>query len=173
MLCLSTHGYTAPAIYAQLSSSTDQVTTLDNLNSGIIGKMENIDGINGIGWDQATNEITVKEDGVYFIMAVAQIGARESAKVVKGGDIYFWLECNNQFVPKSGNWTFAGPDSRAHSLTNQAIIPLKSGDKIRVMFASSAPEMGMITFKRTEKWPAAPGISFSMWKIGDVQEKAH
>lgn len=158
---------TQSATYAQLSSKEDQVASPDSINTPTVVIMENQDAISNMGWDPKTNELIIKKDGVYFIAAVAQAGSRESAKnIIKGGDIYLWAELNKKTIPNSNTWTFAAPTARAKSLVNQMVIPLKAGDRLRTVYSSSSPSMGLITFPATEKWPASPGITLTVFKIG-------
>jgi hypothetical protein len=161
-----TNDVSAAVVYAQFSNRQDQLSTMDNINQGIIAIMENVDGIQGMGFDAKKNEILVKEDGVYFLMVVAQIGARETASgIVKGGDIYFWPELNDKAIDNSGSWVFASPTARAHTIVENTILPLKKGDRIRFKFSSSSPSMGLITFDATEKWPASPGLAISIYAL--------
>lgn len=168
ILLLAFNGGTvaAEAIYAQLSSRQDQLATMDTINKGIVVEINNVDSIAGMSFDAKTNELAVKEEGIYFLMAVAQVGAREYAgAIVKGGDIYFWIEMNKKAIENSANWIFASPSARAHTIVDQMILPCKKGDLIRFKFATSSPSMGLITFGATEKWPASPGITLSVYKI--------
>jgi len=152
--------------YVQLSSRQDQLATIDEINKGIVVILENMDGIEGMGFDTKTNEVSIQEEGVYFCMAVAQVGAREYVGgIVKGGDVYFWLERNRKAIENSGSWVFASPTSRSHTIVDQLILSCKKGDLIRCKFATSSPSMGLITFAATEKWPAAPGITLSIYKM--------
>jgi hypothetical protein len=156
----------AAVVYAQLSNRQDQLSTMDNINQGIIVTMENVDGNQGMGFDAKKNEIIVQEDGVYYLSVVAQMGARESASgIVKGGDIYFWPELNGKAIENSGSWVFASPTARAHTIVENVILSLKKGDRIRFKFAASSPSMGLITFDATEKWPASPGLGVSIYQL--------
>ena len=153
-------------IYAQLESTGDQLATADNVNQGIPIQMQTIDGIAGMEWDSANNKLQVKEDGVYFIMAVAQVGARESAAdIVKGGDIYFWFELNGKPFPNSGSWVFASPKSRSKTLTEQMVMSLKQNDTLRFMFSASGPSMGLLSAPAEKNQPSAGGMSLTLFKI--------
>jgi hypothetical protein len=167
MSLLSLHANAvATPVYAQLSSSHDQLTTVDTLNQGIVCILENYSSIDGMSFDPKKNEISVQEDGVYFIMVVGQMGAREYAKeIVKGGDIYFWMEMNDKPIENSGSWVFASPTARAHTIVDNVIISCKKGDRILSKFSTSSPSMGLITFDATEKWPASPGLTLSIFKL--------
>lgn len=164
MFAIGTHVFASP--YLQISSSGDQTTTMDTLNRGIVVAMDKPDEISGLEWDTKSHGVTVKEDGVYFIMSVAQMGARESATdIVKGGDVYFWFVLNDKPIPNSSDWIFVSPTAKAHTIVGQMVISLKAGDKIYMKFASSAPSVGLISFPATELWPASPGVSLTMYKI--------
>lgn len=154
------------APYAQLASRVDQLVQMDSINTGVVVAIDTVSAIDGLNFDKNTNEIEVQQEGVYFIMAVAQVGAREYVRdIVKGGDMYFWIECNQQPVADSGSWIFVSPTARSHTIVDQIIQPCKKGDRIRFKFSASAPSLGLITFNATEKWPRAPGITVSMYKI--------
>jgi hypothetical protein len=166
-----THAYGAFADYLQISNSEDQLTTMDNLNKGIVVILDKPDGISGISWDPKTNEAGINQDGVYFIMAVAQMGARESASdIVKGGDAYLWFELNKKPIANGSNWIFVSPTAKAHTIVDQLAMAFKAGDKIRIKLASSSPSVGLITFPATELWPASSGISLTIYKIGDLPQ---
>lgn len=168
-LFISLQAHAAPPVYVQISNSEDQLTTIDTLNRGLVVIMDKPDSISGFDWDPKSNELTAKEDGVYFIMAVAQMGARESSSdIVKGGDVYLWFDINNKPISNSGNWIFVSPTAKAHTIVDQMAISLKAGDKFRIKFSSSSPSVGLISFPATELWPASPGITLTIYKIGDL-----
>ena len=152
--------------YAQLSNNADQVATADTVNRGMAINLQVIDGISGVQWDPKTDKLTFKEDGIYFIMSTIQAGGRESAtNIIKGGDIYFWLELNGTPVADSGSWTFASPSSRAKTIVDQMVIPIKQNDTLRFMYASSAPSMGVLSFPADNERPSSPGASITLFKI--------
>ena len=152
---------------AQLSSSEDQVTTEETIDSPLVIKMQHINSINNMGWDTHTNQLTIKEDGYYFIMAVAQVGARETASnILRGGNIYIWFVLNEKEVPDSGAWTFASPSSRAKMIVEQQALHLRAGDVMMFKFSTSAPGMGLLTFPATQYWPESAGIELTIYKIG-------
>lgn len=163
---LNANDAAAAPVYAQVASNQDQLVTLDTINQGIVATIQKATNVVGLNFDQQKNELVVQEDGAYFLMAVAQMGAREQAdNIVKGGDIYFWIEVNGKAIEDSGSWIFASPSARAHTIVDNLIQTFKAGDRIRFKFSANSPSMGLITFEATEKWPASPGLTVSVYKI--------
>ncbi len=160
---ISTHSLAAPA-YAQLSSSLDQVATGDTVNTGMVVALQNQDAISGIGWDPKKNELTIKEDGIYFLMATAEVGADQTTQFAKAGKIYLWYEVNKKPIPNSGNWVDAVPSERSKTITDQMVLPLKAGDVLVVKYMSTSQSLGLITSTGNEPIPASPGLTFSIFK---------
>jgi len=170
-------GFAQPAstgtVYAQLASTDDQLATFDTINQAIPIDIQSVDAISEMEWDPKNDKLTIKEDGIYFIMAVLQVGAREnSTNIVKGGDIYFWLEQNGTAVADSGSWVFASPSSRAKTITSQTVMPLKQGDALRFIYSSSAPSMGLLTIAGEKNRPSSSGISVTVFKLNDSTPSA-
>lgn len=161
--------YAGPLVYMELTSDQSQTTTMDNLNQPVVIALNPPDEISGLSVDLKSNEVVVHEDGVYFMVATVQMGVRESASdIVKGGDVYFWFERNKVPILNSTNWIFVKPSSRSNTITNQLAVSFKAGDRITLKFTSSTPSVGLISFPATERWPAAPGLSFTMYKLGEI-----
>lgn len=153
-------------VYIQLSGTKDQVATEETYNHPTTVVMNNIESKSGFNYDSDKNEIKILQDGVYFIMASFQSGAREiTGNIIKGADLYFWFEKNGNPIPNSSAWVFASPNARSKYITDQLLQPLKAGDLLTVKFSSSSPGMGIIAFPATEYRPASTGVAFSMYKI--------
>lgn len=80
--------------------------------------------------------------------------------------LHHFLITNQKPITNSGGWTFAAPGARSKLIVNQFIMPLAANDKIRLMFTSSAPSMGLMTVPATEIYPASPGVAFTILKLG-------
>ena len=153
--------------YLQLSSSKDQLATPSTESMPMVIVMDNQDGGSGIGWNAQRNEITVKEDGVYFLMAVGQIGMRETAtKLTKGSQIFLWFEINGIPVRDGSSSMQSTPIAHSKTIVNQMVSALKSGDTIRYKFTSSAAQFGLLSYPATDVMPASPGMTFTMYKVG-------
>lgn len=170
MLMINSIACAADAVYAQLSSNKDQLTTPDTLNQGIVVNLENLSEISGLDWNSQTNEILIIEDGVYFVMLDMQCGARESAAIIKGGDIYCWFEKNKKPIENGGSWIFVAPHARSKNIVNQTIAFFKKGEALRVKYAATAPSMGLISFPGSEFWPSSPGAALTIYKIGEKKK---
>lgn len=156
------------APYIQLASTKDQLVSAGSENQPMVVMMDSQDGMAGIGWDPSKNEITVQEDGLYFVMAVAQIGKRDMPTApTQAGEIFFWYEVNGAPVQDGGNWIVSSPASPAKTIVDQMATPLKAGDKLVCKFTSSTAQYGLIAYSATNMRANAPGITFTMYKIGE------
>jgi hypothetical protein len=154
--------------YIQLASGKDQLATASTENTPMVVVMSNNDGISEMGWNASKNEITVQKDGVYFVMAVAQVGAKETATgITKGGHINFWFELNGAPMTDGDNWIFASPTARAKTIVNQTVMAFKAGDVLRCRFSSSTAQFGLLAYPATDAMGAAPGVTFTMYKVGE------
>ncbi|MCH8741557.1 hypothetical protein IH779_01515 [Patescibacteria group bacterium] len=83
------------AIYVQLSDSTDQTPTT---TEPTLVKFDTQDAVNGIGHNlKKPGDITILEDGVYFVLAVGQVG-RKSGSLLRFIDL--WLRVNGKNMGK-------------------------------------------------------------------------
>jgi len=156
--------------YAQLASNQTQLA--DTINQGIVATLQNVDNLEEIDWDKEENKLIIKEDGVYFVMAVAQVGAREygSALSDNGGDLSFWFALNDKVIANTGTWHHVSPQSKSNTIVDQYALPLKKGDALSFMFSASTTSIGMVTFRGTETRPSSPGLSVSVFKMGEIPE---
>jgi hypothetical protein len=160
--------FAAPAVYAQLASNADQLATPDTVNQPTAINLQVVDSISGMQWQSNERKLLIQQTGIYVISSDVQVGARESAtNIIKGGDIYYWLELNGTPIPDTGNWVFASPESRSKGISMFWITPLKEGDVLRFMFSSSAASMGLITIPAKDNIPNSPGLSLMIYKVND------
>lgn len=162
--CISTHSLAAPA-FAQLSSNRDQVPDGDNTAVGTVIVLQNQDALAGMGWDPKTNQLTIKEDGVYFLSMTAEVGIDPAVtRFAKAGNVYIWYELNKKPIPNSGNWIEATPNERAQHIHDQMVLPLKAGDVLVLKYKSNAQSVGLVTSTGNDPIPDSPGLTFSIFK---------
>lgn len=152
------------AIYAQLSDSTDQTPTA---TSPMVVKFDTQNSINGIGHDlKKPGDITMLEDGVYFVLAAGQVG-RKSGSLLRFIDL--WLRVNGKGLPNSAVRASAPASlfvGDTFVLVTQAAIPLKKGDVLNVMQSVNAEHEGLgLIVSKPENEPLIPSIIFTMYKI--------
>ena len=140
--------------YAQLSSTQSQTAetspTLVSLNS--------VDASNKVDQDKGT--ITVKEDGVYFVMAAGQAGAtKEGGK----GSVKLWMRVNGRDVDNS-NTEQSLPTGFTGVLVCQGLAELKAGDKIALYQSSTGTGVGMAA-STPKGEPTVPSMIFSLFKV--------
>ena len=143
--------------FAQLSSSVTQ-------NPGIASKLvkfENVDQLDGLKVDSAREKITVKESGLYFIMANGRVGT--SVVSIRGrAEIY--LLRNGTQIPRTGASYISPGKIMTTNVISQTVLFLKKGDHISVGITSDSPIIGLIPSSGTQ---AIPSITFTMYKINN------
>ena len=155
----------ADAIYIQLSDSSDQQP--EDTNPAYV-RFDTQDFVNGITHSETkdNHNITVEEDGVYFICAAGQAG-RSSGKRMRFIDM--WMRVNDKDVPNS-NVRYGAPSSLFDGdtlvLVTQSAIPMKKGDVLNIMFSvnSADSDLGLIASKPKNE-PVIPSVIFTMYKI--------
>jgi hypothetical protein len=164
LVCFHSLALASP-VYAQLFSTVEQTATPDTVNQPIPILLQ-ISNISGMAWDASSNKLSIKQDGVYIIMAGIQAGANEQAQnIIKGGDIYYWINLNNAPIPNTSSWVFASPQSRSKNISSIWIAPFKAGDSLQFMYASSASSMGIIGKVAMKNFPGAPGATVGVFKL--------
>ncbi len=168
MMCLTTSstasaaGPAPPApIYAQLSSPKTQLAT----PTGALVTMESNDALSGLGHDDKkdTNEVTVKTDGVYFVVAAIQVGRSDG---VSDDYLDVWIKQNGKDVDNSGCRQTIKDPKFTTVLVCQGIAECKAGDKFNVAISCSTAGKGLGIYALTPKGePVIPSIIFSIFKI--------
>ncbi len=148
-------------IYAQLSSSLSQKAS----PGGTLVTMDSNDAIGGIDHDDKgkSPDITIKTDGVYFMVAAIQVG-KESGD----GDDYIdvWMKQNGKDVDNSGCRQVLKDAKFTTVLVCQGIAECKAGDKFNVVISANTADHGVGIVKIAPKGePAIPSIIFSVYKI--------
>ena len=158
-----------PAIrsYIQLASNDTQLTTANTINMPIKATLSVQDGKDGdaIKWHKDTNTLTVNENGTYFLMTTAQIGAKEDVPVA-GADIRLWYTINGKEIINSGNWVYAAKTARSKTIVSQIRINLKKDDQIGIMYSASAINAGLLSLPNNpiKNLPNAPSLTITMFK---------
>jgi hypothetical protein len=153
------------ATYAQLFSSQDQLLTSETVNQPITASFTTPSAIAGMDWDAGTNQLKIKEDGIYAILSELQVGTRQYITLEQRGETYYWIELNEKRIANTGTWISVNPNSKSNYISSFFSLPLKAGDKLRFMFLGTVPNIGLITFNGTELHPDSPGIAISIFKI--------
>ncbi|CAL7964026.1 hypothetical protein GAMM_60163 [Gammaproteobacteria bacterium] len=153
----------------QLSSNVTQLATSETVNKPLEGKLSSLDDKFGtaLSWNKIyPNTITVNEDGRYFIMTVAQVGAEEPIPF-RGADIMFWYTMNKKALASSGSWTFISATTRTETIVDQIIVNCKKGDKIGLVYLSSGVNAGLLANVANSDtgYPGSTSLSVSMFKI--------
>lgn len=145
-------------VFTQLSSSHSQPATA-SIN---LASLETVDGIENIG--STPTNITVSKPGFYFLLAVGQAGAINSAMIDGSQYVDIWLIRNGVPVPNSTARITVGQFTTGTVIT-QNIMPLNQNDRLSVGFAASAPTFGLIATPSRGKVPAIPSIIFTLYKV--------
>src|ERR1700726_973323 len=111
-------------IYAQLSSSMNQKASLQ----GTLVTMDSNDALSGLDHDDKGKgtEITIKTEGVYFMVAAIQVG-KEKGEADDYIDV--WMKQNGKDVDNSGCRQVIKDPKFTTVLVCQGIAECKAGDK--------------------------------------------
>lgn len=140
--------------YAQLSSTETQSAQA----GGSIITLNSVDAANKVEQDKGS--ISVKEDGVYFVMAAGQAGATKDAGK---GSVKLWMRVNGKDVGNSNTeQSIAGNFTGV--LVCQGLAELKAGDKIQLMQSTSGSGVGMVA-STVKGEPGIPSMIFSLFKV--------
>ena len=158
----------AAASFLQLSGNTTQVVTADTTNQPLVGNLNSLDESFGSAFSYSldNNTFTVNEDGAYFVMFTAQVGAEEDVPY-QGADVRIWITKNGEALPDSGSWVFASEKARAKTIVSQFAIHAKKGDKFQLMYSASSVNGGLVSFPATPDsgLPNAPAITLTAFKL--------
>ena len=148
-------------VYAQLSSSMSQPASV----TGTLVKMDSNDALGGVEHDDKGKgaDVTIKADGVYFMVAAIQVGKDKG-----DADDYIdvWMKQNGKDVDNSGCRQTIKDPKFTTVLVCQGIAECKAGDKFNVVISSNSADNGVGIVKIAPKGePAIPSIIFSIYKI--------
>jgi hypothetical protein len=137
--------------YAQLSS----LKTQDAAATGKPITLEQTDAAAGV--ENAAGAVTIKENGVYLVVAAGQVGGNGK------GTVKLWMRQNGKDVDNSNTeQTVAGGSTSV--IVCQGVMELKAGDKLQLVQAANGGGVGMVASKPTGE-PAIPSVIFSLAKI--------
>jgi hypothetical protein len=148
----------ADVAYAQLSSLATQTPAATGTS---ILKMESIDAIRNLEISSDKTKLIIKESGVYFIMAAAQVGATSRGA---RGYVDIWLIKNGANIANTNTRMSIDTPTSTSVLVCQAVLSLNSADIIATGYSASGPSLGIVLMQPDNE-PAIPSIIFSILKI--------
>jgi hypothetical protein len=110
------------------------------------------------GFSVSGSKVTIKEAGDYFVIAAAQVGGSAV------GDVYLWTRVNGKDVPDSNSIQAIPSPKFTAVLVSQGEMTFKAGDVLEIMFAASAPGLGLIATK-PPGIPTVPSMIFTAYKL--------
>jgi hypothetical protein len=144
-------------VYAQLSSTETQVN--GPLGTGSAITYDSIDALAGIDFSGGS-EITIKEDGAYFIIAAPQVGSVDSGEEQIAD---YWVKVNGESVSNS-NVRYTGHGDMEDVIICQGVYELSAGDVVEVYGSGKNSATEAIS---PAGEPLVPAIIFSMFKLSD------
>ncbi len=142
--------------YAQLSSTESQT-------AGAAGKLVALNSVDASkDVENANGVVSVKQAGVYFVMAAGQVGSTAG----KGSStVRLWMRQNGTDVANSNTeQTIDGGFTAV--LVCQGIMECKAGDKIELLQSSAGSGLGMVA-STPKGEPIVPSMILSIVKIAD------
>ena len=152
MLVASVGGASATS-WIQASSTEEQVASDPKPK---VVTMNSTDGAKNIKMEKGV--IRVNENGSFFLMAAAQVGAKTK------GVVRMWMRVNGKDVDNSNTEQFIADANSTTVLVCQGVAELKRGDRIEVVYSGSEPGAGLVV-KKPAGEPVVPSIIFSGWRI--------
>ena len=141
------------ATYSALNSMDTQVAKAKDTPYTITMTADSAAGLKVDG-----SKITILRDGDFYMSAAAQVGGSTT------GDVYLWLRVNGKDVPDSNSvQTVSGPKFTA-VLVSQTGISLKKGDVFELVYAATAPGLGIVATKPAHM-PGVPSIIVSLFEL--------
>lgn len=140
------------ASYSGLISSDNQVAGAANTPYAI--KMT---GDATPGFKVDGSKVTIQKPGDYFVIAAAQVGGSVP------GNIWLWVRVNGKDVPDSNSIQNIPSKDFTTVLVSQGEMTFKPNDVLEIMYAASAPGLGLIATKPAGM-PAVPSMIFTVFK---------
>jgi hypothetical protein len=140
------------ASFMQASSNEEQLAT--DTKPNVVRMIMDT----GAGITNRTGVATIHIEGVYFLMAAAQVGGKAA------GSVRLWIKVNGKNVVNSNTEQVIPDASFTAVLVSQGVLMLKDGDTVEVVYSGSAPGLGLIV-KKPEGEPVVPSIIFSAFKV--------
>ncbi len=140
------------ATFSALISSENQVAAAANTPYAV--KMT---GDATPGFKVEGSKVTILKPGDYFVVAAAQVGGSVA------GNIYLWVKQNGKDVADSNSIQNIPAPAFTTVLVSQGEMTFKAGDVLEIMYAATAPGLGLIATKPSGM-PAVPSIIFTIFK---------
>lgn len=142
--------------YAQLSSTESQVAA----TAGKMISLNQTDAAKEI--ENAKGVVTIKEAGVYFVMAAGQVGGTSGKEK---GNVRLWMKQNGADVANSNTeQTIDGAFTGV--LVCQGVMECKAGDKVELFQSATGAGLGMIA-STPKGEPVVPSMILSIFKVND------
>ncbi len=141
--------------YAQLSSTASQAGAA----AGKVITLNQTDSAKGV--ENANGTITVKDAGLYFLVAAGQVASTDAT--VKAGTSRLWLRQNGKDVDNS-NTEQSVTGKYTAVLVCQGVGEVKAGDKLQLFQSAMGAGVGMIATKPKGE-PVVPSTIFSLIKV--------
>ena len=141
------------ATFTNLSSDDQQVATAANTPAAVT-----MGGDATPGFKVAGSKVTVVDAGDYMVIAAAQVGGSAT------GNVYLWTRLNGKDIPDSNSIQYISSPKFTSVIVSQGEITFKAGDVFEVMYAASAPGLGLIVAK-PPNMPTVPSMIFTMYKL--------
>lgn len=156
-------------IYAQLSSSVDQIPLTTDPEVITYNIQDEISGLNH-STSVNPGEITITTDGIYFVSPQPQVG-KDLGGVKVDFDMFLQVNRNGTFLNENNSnikLTIKDPDI-TDVIVLAFTIQLEAGEKIRMMqkASTSSVGMGLKNTNATSDVPRTPSIIFTMYRIGN------
>ncbi len=149
-LCCST---AMAATFTNLSSDDEQVAKAANTAYAVT-----MGGDATPGFAVSGSKVTIKADGDYFVIAAAQVGGSTT------GNVYLWTRVNGKDVADSNSIQYISSKQFTSVLVSQGEMTFKAGDVLEIMYAASAPGLGLIVAK-PPGIPTVPSVIFTAYKL--------
>ena len=141
------------ATFTNLSSDDEQVATAANKAVAVT-----MSGDATPGFTVSGSKVTFTAAGDYFVIAAAQVGGSTS------GNVYLWSRLNGKDVPDSNSIQYISSPKFTAVLVSQGEMTMKAGDVLEIMYAASAPGLGLIVAK-PPGIPTVPSMIFTAYKL--------
>jgi hypothetical protein len=135
-----------------------QLCSLKTQDAAAMGKpiaLEQTDAAAGV--ENAAGAVTIKDNGVYLVVAAGQVGGNGR------GTVKLWMRQNGTDVGNSNTeQTVVGGSTSV--IVCQGVMELKAGDKLQLVQSAKGSGVGMVASKPDGE-PAIPSVIFSLVKI--------
>jgi hypothetical protein len=110
------------------------------------------------GFKVSGTKVTIVDAGDYFVAAAAQVGGSAA------GSVYLWPRLNGKDVDDSNSIQYISSPQFTAVLVSQGEMTFKAGDVLEMMYAASAPGLGLIASKPAGM-PTVPSMIFTIYKL--------